>query len=155
MKNTKLVFQTDFHLFLAINTLNQHKYFYSNYIFDIKPIWNSKIAFILLKPLLTIVLKTRGGWSVKSPYINCGATAVLFQQLEDCGTWDNSISALKAQAQCAERSSIFFFFFNIYLFIWLRWVLVSCSMWDPVPWPGTEPGSPALGAWSLSHWTTR
>ena len=34
------------------------------------------------------------------------------------------------------------------------WIL-RCSMWDLVPWPGIEPGSPALGAWSLSHWTTR
>ena len=29
----------------------------------------------------------------------------------------------------------------------------SCSMWDLVPWPGTGPRSPALGGWSLSHWT--
>ena len=29
------------------------------------------------------------------------------------------------------------------------------GMWDVVPWPGIEPGPPALGAWSLSHWTTR
>ena len=27
----------------------------------------------------------------------------------------------------------------------------SCSMWDLVPWPGIEPGPPALGAGSLSH----
>ena len=31
----------------------------------------------------------------------------------------------------------------------------SCSTWDLVPCPGMEPGPPALGAWSLSHWTTR
>ena len=24
-----------------------------------------------------------------------------------------------------------------------------------VPWPGIEPGPPALGTWSLTHWTTR
>ena len=30
----------------------------------------------------------------------------------------------------------------------------SCSMWDPVLWPGMEPRSPALEAQSLSHWTT-
>ena len=48
-------------------------------------------------------------------------------------------------------------------FIWLHWVLVValgifclyCSMWNPVLWPGTEPRLPALGTWSLSHWTTR
>ena len=28
-------------------------------------------------------------------------------------------------------------------------------MWDLVPWPGIEPRPPALGAWSLNHWTTR
>ena len=28
-------------------------------------------------------------------------------------------------------------------------------MWDLVPWPGIEPGSPAKGAQSLSHWTSR
>ena len=46
----------------------------------------------------------------------------------------------------------------IYLFIWLCWVLVSgifcCGMWNLVPWQGIEPESPALGAQSLSHWTT-
>ena len=32
---------------------------------------------------------------------------------------------------------------------------LSCSMRDLVPRPGIEPGPPALGAWSLSPWTTR
>ena len=31
---------------------------------------------------------------------------------------------------------------------------LRCSMWDLVPRPGTEPRPLALGAWSLSHWTT-
>ena len=42
------------------------------------------------------------------------------------------------------------------------WDLFSCGMrtlswgmWDLVPWPRLEPGPPALGAQSLSHWTTR
>ena len=59
-----------------------------------------------------------------------------------------------------------------YLFIWLCWVLVAaygtfglhCMMQDLlvmaceiylVPQPGNNPRSPALGAWSLNHWTTR
>ena len=66
-----------------------------------------------------------------------------------------------------------------YLFVWLPWVLVvahemgsaistvlcgifscrmqtfSCGRWDLVPWPGIELRPPVLGAWSLSHWTTR
>ena len=33
--------------------------------------------------------------------------------------------------------------------------IVSCGMWDLVPWPGIEPRPPALEAQSLSHWTTR
>ena len=32
---------------------------------------------------------------------------------------------------------------------------LSCGLRDLVPWPGIEPGPPALGAKSLSHWTTR
>ena len=32
---------------------------------------------------------------------------------------------------------------------------LSCGMWDLVPWPGIEPGPPALTAQSLSHRTTR
>ena len=27
--------------------------------------------------------------------------------------------------------------------------------WDLVPWPGIKPRLPALGMWSLNHWTTR
>ena len=53
-------------------------------------------------------------------------------------------------------------------FFWLCWVLVeacgifscsvqtlSCSTWDLVLWPRIEPEPPALGAWSLRHWTAR
>ena len=32
--------------------------------------------------------------------------------------------------------------------------LFSCGVCDIVPWPGVIPGPPALGLWSLSHWTT-
>ena len=32
---------------------------------------------------------------------------------------------------------------------------LSCSMWTLLPWPGIEPGLPALGEQSLNHWTTR
>ena len=66
-------------------------------------------------------------------------------------------STLVAQNQKLEK----LFLKNIYLFIWLRQVLVlacgifSCGIWDLVPWPGIEPGPPALGVRSLSHWTIR
>ena len=48
-----------------------------------------------------------------------------------------------------------------YLFTWLqhsRSLVAACElsvMWDLVRWPGIEPDPPALGEWSLSHWTTR
>ena len=32
---------------------------------------------------------------------------------------------------------------------------LSCSMWHQLPDQGLNPRPPALGAWSLSHWTTR
>ena len=34
-------------------------------------------------------------------------------------------------------------------------LLVEACMRDLVPRPGIEPGPPALGVWSLTHWTTR
>ena len=37
---------------------------------------------------------------------------------------------------------------------WGMWIL-SCGMWNLVPWPGIKPRVLALGAWTLSHWTTR
>ena len=63
---------------------------------------------------------------------------------------------------------LFFFLIFIYLF-WLHQVLVAARgifiaahrllvaacMWDLVPRPGMEPRPPALGAQSLTHWTTR
>ena len=49
-----------------------------------------------------------------------------------------------------------------YLFIYLSALGLSfstrdlcCSMRDLVPLPGVEPRPPALGARSLSHWTTK
>ena len=46
------------------------------------------------------------------------------------------------------------FFLYIYIY-YLPAVGLGCGMWDLVPWPGIEPEPPALGVWSLSHWTTR
>ena len=66
---------------------------------------------------------------------------------------------------------IFSVFLKYLLFIWPCQVLVeahgiflkisydiwilSCGLWDLVPWPGMEPGPLALGAGSLSLWTPR
>ena len=67
---------------------------------------------------------------------------------------------------CRERagSSLFkkiYIFICFYLFIWLHWVLAvahrifSWGTWDLVPRAGIEPGPPALGERSLSHWIPR
>ena len=50
---------------------------------------------------------------------------------------------------------LLFFKIFIYLFIHLTASSLSCGMWDLLPWSGIEPWPPALGAWKLSHWTTR
>ena len=48
----------------------------------------------------------------------------------------------------------FTFLKNIYLFIWLRWVLVVA--WElSISTCRIGPRPPASGAWNLSHWTTR
>ena len=44
--------------------------------------------------------------------------------------------------------------FIVYLFI-LTGPGLSCGTWGLLPWPGMEPGPPALGAQSLIHWTSR
>ena len=82
-----------------------------------------------------------------------------------------SISLLHLPLSWQKRQNILIEFIKKnYLFIWLCQVLVaacvisvfteacgffSCGMWDLVPWPGIELRPPALGAQSLSHWTTR
>ena len=39
--------------------------------------------------------------------------------------------------------------------LWHMGSLFSCDIWVLILWPGINPGPPALGAWSVSHWTTR
>ena len=45
----------------------------------------------------------------------------------------------------------YYYYFTVYLAA----PGISCSKWDLVPWPTIEPGSLALEAQSLSHWTTK
>ena len=39
----------------------------------------------------------------------------------------------------------------VWFFFWLCRVLAAAHMWDLIPWPGSEPGPPALGAQGLTH----
>ena len=57
-----------------------------------------------------------------------------------CGTWGSSIFV----ASC-----------RVFFFLGVAFGTFSCGIWDLVLWPGMEPGPPALGVLSLSHWTTR
>ena len=41
------------------------------------------------------------------------------------------------------------------IFVYLATLGFGCCMWDLVLWTEIEPGPPAVGAWSLSHWTIR
>ena len=49
------------------------------------------------------------------------------------------------------KHTVFPFYFKIYLAV----PGLSCGMQDLIPRPGIEPGPPALGAWSLGHWSSR
>ena len=80
-----------------------------------------------------------------------------------CATnlWDRAGSSLYHQPALSNPSSSMSRHFKKYLSIYLAALGLSCStcdhcvVWDLVPWPGMEPKPTALGAWSLSHWTTR
>ena len=63
-----------------------------------------------------------------------------------CGTLDLRCHVL--DLHCGIQD-LFSFFFSCYM------QTLSCSMRDLVPWLGIKTGPPVLGAWSLSHWTTR
>ena len=66
---------------------------------------------------------------------------------------ESNLADRKELCRAVQGESSFFFLFkkNNYLAA----PGVSCGIWDPVPWPGMEPRPPALGVWSLNHWTTR
>ena len=67
---------------------------------------------------------------------------------------DNFMRLIKEGVVHSERGEkTLTFVFNNYLY--LIALGLSCSMWDLVPWPGIEPNTQALGAQSLSHWTTK
>ena len=55
---------------------------------------------------------------------------------------------------CGADQLLLYLFLNVYLFIHLAPPGLSCGMWDLIPSPGIEPGTPVLGARSLSHRTT-
>ena len=111
-----------------------------------------------------------------SPYTHPGQVLTLQgtaggvgTQCSNPGSVSNSRVTL-GKPFCLSRSSIFFL--EMYLFICLAALGLSCCAQDVWPslqhvsslscgikdlilGPGVEPGVPALGAQSLTHWTTR
>ena len=65
-----------------------------------------------------------------------------------------SLLFLRDEERLGPRKGLtdFFFFFS---FFYLTALGLSGGMWDLIPQPGIEPGAPAVGVWSLSHWTIR
>ena len=69
---------------------------------------------------------------------------------------------------CVPVSFFFYHLSYLFIFIWLHRLFIracsifcfamqilNCSMWTLVPWPGIEPGPPALEAQNPNHWITR
>ena len=50
---------------------------------------------------------------------------------------------------------LWFFLWHVRFSVMACELFLSCSTWDLISWPETGPGPPALGAWSLGHWTSR
>ena len=77
------------------------------------------------------------------------------------GLWAKSLGKWAGTSVCVINiSDDSFFFFCKFMYLATLGISCSmqtlnCSMWNLVPWSGKEPGLPALGAWKLSHWTTR
>ena len=76
--------------------------------------------------------------------------------------FSQAIGVLSSSAQTQQQRGVtILFFFFLILFIWLCQVLVlaceifCCGTWHLVLHPGIEPKPPALGAWSVTPWTTR
>ena len=65
-----------------------------------------------------------------------------------------SVPSLLSPCLTGEKDVLYFCLFKC-LFPYLTAPGLSCGIGDLVPWTGVEPRTPALGAWSLSHWTTR
>lgn len=88
MKNMKHVFQiTNFNLSFDINTFNtnQDESFYSNYIFDIKPLGIERLHLFCWNPFSLLSLQWGEGQQRNCRYWGRSCTFLIF---EDCGTPD-------------------------------------------------------------------
>ena len=96
-------------------------------------------------------------WSIHSGSVNDSLTLVLWPLKSFSSSFPSRLLFMlqnPAQITPSQKPSNFFSFYLFSECIWLCQVLVA-AYGILVPWPGIEPRTPALGAWSLSHWTTR
>ena len=92
----------------------------------------------------------------------CGTTPCQFSQdvasfliLAEWGSFRSFHLAISIISFYLLREGILFKKIFIYWVIYLAVPGLCCGTWDLVPWPWIEPVSPALGVWSLNHWTMR
>ena len=132
--------------------------------FPFSPSWDSDITLLCRNPL-----KPRGRWEatlreVEAPCQRsitkaAGLLVGTLLNFSHCPStsWGKLHSlAPMWQAEPTSKSTEFekyhccFILFKRCLFIWLHWVLVAAldvffiKLWHLVPWPGIEPGPPAL-----------
>ena len=121
-------------------------------------------------------LNTHSCCVCKSPGTHFESSGNTISVTGPCGVGSTSKALLLEKDQASNLAPPSFK--NIsYLFIWLHQLLVvahgisnllaecrifnygiwtlNCSMWHLAPWPGIEPWLLALGAWRLSHCTSR
>ena len=76
----------------------------------------------------------------------------------------SSVRVLTSQKLLSLETRLFFFFSAALGLSWNAQNLLfslrhaesfSCGIWELGPWPGIDIRPPALGVWSLSHWTSR
>ena len=87
-------------------------------------------------------------------------------KIKVCPSYLQVLEYLPHRSSCPWKQDFFFFFFFLAA-LGLSWSTqnllfslrhaesFSCSIWELVPWLGIDIRPPALGVWSLSHWTTR
>ena len=103
---------------------------------------------------------------LEGPHSQRLCTDVMLQQLWQSPVWPNSHHQLEQTGPPKKCRPLPLFYSARFIYFWLclfcflkilylAMLGLSCSMWGLVPWPGIKPRLPALGVWSLSHWTTR
>ena len=101
------------------------------------------------------------GWLSTCAGLRTATSCPLFDLMVTCHLHDCVIQWNKSTGtiwkNVFEKLNIFLSFSEkmFHSFIYFAAPGLSCGIWDLFPWPGLEPGLPASGVQSLSHWATR